>query len=696
MISERKIYYLLKKCRSNVCQKKITFFVMKCCVCGCPNELQFCPNCHVPMFTSTDNHISFAFIQNANVTNIDSNLLNSIVLDYFKSSIQNAEIDSFNQLKQLRLSHCSNLRTIILRNLPSLLALDASDCEKLTECEIINCPNLKALDLSFCPSLLKFRGDFPKLEYISLAHTQFVKKPQDDNEDENRLNIYCDKLPNFPSAKFIDISNTSFVDISSLYECQNLQKLIMERGKNVGSMKRDLNMGKLLNLPNFTSILADNVNSDFKGCPQNHNLKNICMFRNCKIENYPDFSKTNAILSDRNVTSLEFDNVIYSGDWINSYRLLYGPWPTPPNDSQPNPKLDLSKVIFGKFMPPKKVDLKKAANHIMGAIFGTAIGDNLGIFGEGHYSREINMYMDYPFDITYDHPLMTNRGIHFHRGSFTDDTALMLMFIRSIVSTGGKFDPNDAGTKILHWIDCGLDEHLDGFGIGQGPTTAKVAHSPSFTTKSIAVSKKVWEDGGKYSAANGGVMRTGACGCFQFWNERKVIKNATEFCQVTHYDPRCVFSCVLVSLIISRLIQQNVGLIRTFDLEKTIQEAKKKFPKLNYSEIDPFLYASNIEDLRLTDQVPPTLNTMACAIYVLRQNFTYEQGIEAICRGGGDVDTNNACAGAVLGAKWGFDHIPIRVLNYMWYGGILYRDTIPFLNMMGMNFEPPKYEYFMV
>ena len=112
----------------------------------------------------------------------------------------------------------------------------------------------------------------------------------------------------------------------------------------------------------------------------------------------------------------------------------------------------------------------------------------------------------------------------------------------------------------------------------------------------------------------------------------------------------------------------------------------------DFSIIDHYLYAEKIDDFNLSVHELTTLQTMGCAIWVLRKNFTYEKGIEEIIRAGYDADTNGACAGAVLGAKWGFGAIPLHLLNYLWYGGILYRDTVPFLKTMGMKFDPPSYE----
>lgn len=78
---------------------------------------------------------------------------------------------------------------------------------------------------------------------------------------------------------------------------------------------------------------------------------------------------------------------------------------------------------------------------------------------------DINFFNNHPYTFRY--------GLFLHRGAFTDDTALMLTFLHSVVSTAvqkisigqGKlhfiFDPREAVKKIHHWIDTGIGEHLD-------------------------------------------------------------------------------------------------------------------------------------------------------------------------------------------------------------------------------------------
>lgn len=103
-----------------------------------------------------------------------------------------------------------------------------------------------------------------------------------------------------------------------------------------------------------------------------------------------DLSNTNVLFttSSINKDSLEFDNPICSGDWYESYRYLYCPYPTRPNDSKQTLTHEELNSITNIYQLPSNVDPNFAAYHIIGAIFG--------IYCEGNDSTLINIYIDQP------------------------------------------------------------------------------------------------------------------------------------------------------------------------------------------------------------------------------------------------------------------------------------------------------------
>ena len=631
---------------------------MKCKCCGKKCQSTLCKDCYKP-FTSNEDEKSFAFSKNE--INL-SELTNCTVLDFFDTNLEDVDFSEFKKLKKLRLSHCQSLKSVIIKNVPSLEVLDLSGSKHLETLDLTGTPNLIALDMSFCVSLPKIIGaSLDKCEFFSCAATRFTE------------------LPSLPAVKYVDLSTTDISSIDILANSPHLQCLYFESVNRIKSF----DMAKFNHLKELVSIFTDINEIDFtKYNTEKTKLANI-WFRGGQMIGRPNI---NGSLIDMNVYGHEFRIPICSGDWHDSQRLLYGPWPSPPGD------FDLRVKCQKVCEVPSNCDPRIAADIIAGVFFGCAIGDCVGLHTERDPIPYINFALDCPLDITWTHPLMTKRGLFFHRGSFTDDTALSLMFARSICDANGETDPKLFGRWIHEWIDNGLREHNDNYGIGQGPSTAKAVHEPGYDDDPITKSIQVWERSNRFGAGNGAVMRTGPVGCYKFWDEKAVIENARLFALVTHPHPFCVYGSIVLSLLIARFIQMRSGLIDYVDIDATIQECFQYVKDLTSKDVEillKFTNARNLEDLELeSPNIAPTLGTMGCGIWCLRKNVTYAQGIEAVIRAGGDTDTNGAVAGACLGAKLGFSAIPKDLIQFLWYRYSIRKDLVPFLNLMGLEFDP--------
>ena len=182
-------------------------------------------------------------------------------------------------------------------------------------------------------------------------------------------------------------------------------------------------------------------------------------------------------------------------------------------------------------------------DRMMGCLYGQAIGDALGLGGEGQYAD--GMKRMYPNKLQrYDEIIPFAHVRLWKPGEFTDDTDQMLCILNALLSDN-CINPNTLAKNILNWYETD--------GMGCGALTSKIIHAPGWLEAPIETSKIVWELTNKNSAPNGGLMRTSVVG---IWNEY-VIENAEKACMVTHYDPRCVGSCVIASLIINNLVWNN-------------------------------------------------------------------------------------------------------------------------------------------
>ena len=110
----------------------------------------------------------------------------------------------------------------------------------------------------------------------------------------------------------------------------------------------------------------------------------------------------------------------------------------------------------------------------------------------------------------------------------------------------GTEDKGVSFTNIArHFKMWAMDEPL-----GIGENTYKVLNIADYVEKPFDVSRMVWKMSRCQSAANGGLMRTSVVGLFP----KCVTECAENICKLTHYDPRCVGSCVIVSSLINALV----------------------------------------------------------------------------------------------------------------------------------------------
>ena len=186
-------------------------------------------------------------------------------------------------------------------------------------------------------------------------------------------------------------------------------------------------------------------------------------------------------------------------------------------------------------------------------------------------------------------------------------------------------------------------------------------------------------------APNGAVMRTAITGIPFFWDADTVEQSTLDFCASTHADPRCSASCVAVTECV-RLLMSQAATDRPSDVETMIDAALARAEQQlvstgtdqdgdNCDVVEEFrrhALAETLDELGLDDgrNIGYTFKCCGAGLWALRQASelcnkepaAVRSGVEhifqQICRAGGDADTNNAVAGALVGALVGFDNLP--------------------------------------
>ena len=297
--------------------------------------------------------------------------------------------------------------------------------------------------------------------------------------------------------------------------------------------------------------------------------------------------------------------------------------------------------------------MEQQLDKIKGTIYGQAIGDALGLGTE--FMDDYDMAWKYPNGLTHYSEIFQDR--HRRRweiGDWTDDTDMMLCIANAIIK--------DKGVN-LTTIAQNFKDWANGVPMGIGANTYKVLMIGDYVEHPLDVSRKVWELSRYRSAANGGLMRTSIVGLLP----GNIEQSAADICRLTHYDPRCVGSCVIVSELIHAYVY---GLpIPTYEQIKTIS---RKYD----DRIMEFITLSQNEDIKALDlqeegSIGYTLRTLAAGLWANWHAETFQDGLLAVVRAGGDADTNAAVACSILGAKFGFNAIPSEYVD-----GLIYREQL--------------------
>ncbi len=302
--------------------------------------------------------------------------------------------------------------------------------------------------------------------------------------------------------------------------------------------------------------------------------------------------------------------------------------------------------------------MKDIKDRMRGCLYGQAIGDALGLGSE--FMNKDEVCKNYPAGLTrYDQIIQDAHRRRWKKGAWTDDTDMMLC-IMSAFEEDGKFNIQQVAQNFKDWAD--------GEPMGIGAHTFKVLAMGDYVEKPDECSRIWWELSRKSSAANGALMRTSVVGLAK----ENVAEQAEAISKLTHYDPRCIGSCVIATLIIHNLVWNDRLLtydeIRSIGMQHDGRIAEWIDIAYQSEEIGKL-------DLDETHSIGYTLRTLAAALWSYWHADSFESGLFAVVNEGGDADTNGAIACAILGAKFGYTSIPKYYLENL-HNEDMYRNHV--------------------
>jgi ADP-ribosylglycohydrolase len=294
-------------------------------------------------------------------------------------------------------------------------------------------------------------------------------------------------------------------------------------------------------------------------------------------------------------------------------------------------------------------------DRIRGVLFGQAVGDALGLFGEFKSAKLLRTIYGAEGPSKYMPVNRTNHG--WKAGEWTDDTEQALCILDAYLADG-DIDPTTLATNFLRWA------HEDGRGMGNH--TWSVFSSGYFSLDPLSVSKEIWERSNKRAAPNGGVMRTSVVGILRPQDLAWTELAASKACQVTHFDPRCVGGAVALSVAIACLVE---GWAIPDAIEEGLSRGEAFDPDVRrfaMMGLDELQLDEGLDPMRKRAPIGFTHKCMGAGFYALWEldgGSNFDSILRRVIMAGGDTDTNGAVAGACMGAVVGLTGLPTHLVK---------------------------------
>lgn len=270
------------------------------------------------------------------------------------------------------------------------------------------------------------------------------------------------------------------------------------------------------------------------------------------------------------------------------------------------------------------------AERSRGALLGTFVGDALGMPFEGASPSAIPAQ-----------PEMVDARLG--RGTYTDDTEMMIVLAESLVEDG------EVVAELL--ARRFLERHDPQRGYGSG-TLRVFAH----WRDGVAVhSAAALLFGGRGSLGNGAAMRIAPIGV-RFWPDpQHLIEQACRSATVTHAHRLGVDGAVAQAAAVGAAMRGE-DVVTVASAAAETDEMRRQLDTVGNLLAGPPTGPTTVADLLGNTAAAP--RSVPAAIYAACHVDDFREAVSFAVRCGGDTDTIGAMAGAIAGARHGYSAIP--------------------------------------
>ncbi|KAJ7843661.1 ADP-ribosylation/Crystallin J1 [Mycena olivaceomarginata] len=301
----------------------------------------------------------------------------------------------------------------------------------------------------------------------------------------------------------------------------------------------------------------------------------------------------------------------------------------------------------------------KILDRAEGALFGSALGDAIGIYTEFMTDwQALEAYGSSSPNFTLIPPeTKLHNDTHrcrFESRAWTDDTDHTILMILSYLRLR-ELSPKDFAIRLHSWCSQGL-RVLDRLPMGLGKTVGSVVFSPSYTNDPAGTALSHWDKNGRKIAPNGSLMRT--------------TPRRSAWAPSLTPTRAAPLSVAIVSALVRALCLGQIAdpaqvrelIERAWDYVQRTQPPEHA-ALLDRAEFEAHAYAESLEALVLCDRAMGYVYkclgaALWCLRRVLTRQDTFRSAMTALVMFGGDADTNGAVAGALMGALCGCEYLP--------------------------------------
>ncbi|NMC08217.1 MAG: hypothetical protein GYA24_23625 [Candidatus Lokiarchaeota archaeon] len=323
-------------------------------------------------------------------------------------------------------------------------------------------------------------------------------------------------------------------------------------------------------------------------------------------------------------------------------------------------------------------EARQLRDRFKGTLVGLGVGDAFGAPFEFLHTASIRKRYGGPVI-----EFLEESGGMVGPGEITDDTQMALCIVDAILDSR-DVDPGVIAGKFVQWLDSRPPDI--------GNLTRQVLVSIKLGRHWSLAARELWEaEGGNDPtrnprASNGSLMRCAPVGLFRHNDHERLVADSIVTSAITHYDPRCTWSCVVLNMLLSRNLARDASVIPSThaaaDLEDVANLVGNNSPVLREflrerarditavaSERESFEHVS----MPFRDQGGYVLTSLGIALLSFYCTTTFKDAIITSANFGSDNDTTAAICGALAGSYHGFSRIPLGWLAKLKQADLLER-----------------------